>query len=127
VLSEKCYTAVCHPLLLKDVCACPAAETDLLVAASTCPQGDVSVACGTGRAPTCYPLGVQVRGMGRVPAHVNLLHHLSCILLAPLWIFVTQLAVGLHWHHIQAITAPLHSLVGNVLLCVGAAGVSAIC
>lgn len=36
------------------------AETDLLVAASTCPQGDVSVACGTGRAPTCYPLGVQV-------------------------------------------------------------------
>ncbi|KAI8464882.1 MAG: hypothetical protein J3K34DRAFT_525824 [Monoraphidium minutum] len=36
------------------------AETDVLVAASTCPQGDVSVACGTGRAPTCYPLGVQV-------------------------------------------------------------------
>jgi hypothetical protein len=37
-----------------------AAETDLLVAASTCPQGDVSVACGTGKAPQCYPLGVQV-------------------------------------------------------------------
>jgi uncharacterized protein YcgI (DUF1989 family) len=37
-----------------------AAETDLLVAASTCPQGDVSVPCGTGRAPTCYPLGVQI-------------------------------------------------------------------
>ncbi|KAF6265662.1 hypothetical protein COO60DRAFT_1697665 [Scenedesmus sp. NREL 46B-D3] len=36
------------------------AETDLLVAASTCPQGDVSVACGTGKAPQCYPLGVQI-------------------------------------------------------------------
>ena len=40
------------------------AETDVLVAASTCPQGDVSVACGTGRAPTCYPLGVQVGPRG---------------------------------------------------------------
>jgi hypothetical protein len=30
------------------------------VALSTCPQGDVSVACGTGKAPQCYPLGVQV-------------------------------------------------------------------
>ena len=36
------------------------AEVDLLVAASTCPQGDVSIACGTGQAPPCYPLGVQV-------------------------------------------------------------------
>ena len=39
-----------------------AAEIDLLVALSTCPQGDVSVACGTGKAPQCYPLGVQVGG-----------------------------------------------------------------
>lgn len=37
-----------------------AAETDLLVAASTCPQGDVSIACGTGKAPQCYPLAVQI-------------------------------------------------------------------
>eukprot|EP00877_Chromochloris_zofingiensis_P004607 jgi/Chrzof1/14147/Cz08g26230.t1 len=36
------------------------AEIDLLVALSTCPQGDVSVACGTGKAPKCYPLGVQI-------------------------------------------------------------------
>ncbi len=36
------------------------AEIDLLVALSTCPQGDVSVACGTGKAPQCYPLGVQI-------------------------------------------------------------------
>lgn len=42
------------------------AETDVLVAASTCPQGDVSVACGTGKAPTCYPLGVQARCLSGV-------------------------------------------------------------
>ena len=36
------------------------AETDLLVSASTCPQGDVSLACGGGGTPTVYPLGVQV-------------------------------------------------------------------
>jgi uncharacterized protein YcgI (DUF1989 family) len=33
---------------------------DLLVALSTCPQGDVSVACGTGKAPECFPLGARV-------------------------------------------------------------------
>ena len=36
------------------------AETDLLVSASTCPQGDVSLACGGGGTPVVYPLGVQV-------------------------------------------------------------------
>lgn len=37
------------------------AEIDLLVSASTCPQGDVSVACGDGDLePTCYPLGVDI-------------------------------------------------------------------
>jgi uncharacterized protein YcgI (DUF1989 family) len=38
------------------------AETDLLVSASTCPQGDVSIACGDvdGGAPSQYPLGVEV-------------------------------------------------------------------
>lgn len=36
------------------------AETDLLVSASTCPQGDVSLACGGGGVPTVYPLTVQV-------------------------------------------------------------------
>eukprot|EP00590_Aulacoseira_subarctica_P007138 CAMPEP_0172427122 /NCGR_PEP_ID=MMETSP1064-20121228/40701_1 /TAXON_ID=202472 /ORGANISM="Aulacoseira subarctica , Strain CCAP 1002/5" /LENGTH=168 /DNA_ID=CAMNT_0013171143 /DNA_START=346 /DNA_END=852 /DNA_ORIENTATION=+ len=36
------------------------AETDLLVSASTCPQGDVSMSCGGGGEPTVYPLGVEV-------------------------------------------------------------------
>jgi uncharacterized protein YcgI (DUF1989 family) len=36
------------------------AEIDLLVSASTCPQGDVSLACGAGGEPVVYPLGVQV-------------------------------------------------------------------
>lgn len=36
------------------------AETDLIVSASTCPQGDVSLACGGGGIPVVYPLGVQV-------------------------------------------------------------------
>lgn len=36
------------------------AETDLRVAASTCPQGDVSLACGAGGEPVVYPLTVQV-------------------------------------------------------------------
>lgn len=36
------------------------AETDLLVSASTCPQGDVSLACGADGDPEGYPLGVQV-------------------------------------------------------------------
>lgn len=36
------------------------AEIDLLVSASTCPQGDVSLACGGGGVPVCYPLGVEV-------------------------------------------------------------------
>jgi uncharacterized protein len=37
------------------------AETNLLVSASTCPQGDVSIACGDGNAePQCFPLTVQV-------------------------------------------------------------------
>eukprot|EP00957_Ditylum_brightwellii_P209033 15359956-Ditylum_brightwellii.AAC.1 len=36
------------------------AETDLLVSASTCPQGDVSLPCGGGGEPVCYPLGVEV-------------------------------------------------------------------
>ena len=36
------------------------AETDLLVSASTCPQGDVSLACAGGGEPECYPLGVEV-------------------------------------------------------------------
>ena len=35
-------------------------ETDLWVAASTCPQGDVSLACGAGGEPVVYPLTVQV-------------------------------------------------------------------
>ena len=36
------------------------AETDLLVSASACPQGDVSVACAGGQEPTTYPLGVEI-------------------------------------------------------------------
>jgi uncharacterized protein YcgI (DUF1989 family) len=36
------------------------AETDLRVAASTCPQGDVSIACGSNDPPTVYPLTVQI-------------------------------------------------------------------
>eukprot|EP00985_Skeletonema_marinoi_P013449 scaffold6663_cov131-Skeletonema_marinoi.AAC.6 len=36
------------------------AETDLLVSASTCPQGDVSMACGGGGEPDVYPLGVEI-------------------------------------------------------------------
>jgi uncharacterized protein len=40
------------------------AEIDLLVSASTCPQGDVSIACGDTDAnqepPTVYPLLVEV-------------------------------------------------------------------
>jgi uncharacterized protein YcgI (DUF1989 family) len=36
------------------------AETDVLVSASTCPQGDVSLACGGGGEPVVYPLKVEV-------------------------------------------------------------------
>ena len=36
------------------------AATDLRVAASTCPQGDVSLPCGGGGEPVVYPLTVQV-------------------------------------------------------------------
>ena len=36
------------------------AETDLLVSASTCPQGDVSLTCGGDGEPVTYPLGVEV-------------------------------------------------------------------
>ena len=36
------------------------AETDLLVSASTCPQGDVSMACGGDGEPIVYPLGVEI-------------------------------------------------------------------
>jgi len=36
------------------------AETDLLVSASTCPQGDVSTACGGDGQPITYPLGVEI-------------------------------------------------------------------
>jgi hypothetical protein len=36
------------------------AETDLVVAASTCPQGDVSMACGSDGKPVVFPLTVQV-------------------------------------------------------------------
>lgn len=36
------------------------AETDLLVSASTCPQGDVSMACGGGGEPDVFPLGVEI-------------------------------------------------------------------
>ncbi|KAL3774592.1 hypothetical protein ACHAW5_001378 [Stephanodiscus triporus] len=37
------------------------AEVDLLVSASTCPQGDVSVACGdVGGTPKSYPLTVEI-------------------------------------------------------------------
>jgi uncharacterized protein YcgI (DUF1989 family) len=36
------------------------AEIDLLVSASTCPQGDVSVACGGGGEPRTYPLTVEI-------------------------------------------------------------------
>ena len=36
------------------------AEVNLLVSASTCPQGDVSLACGAGGVPKTYPLGVEV-------------------------------------------------------------------
>lgn len=41
------------------------AEMDLLVSASTCPQGDVSLACGGGGEPATYPLGVQVYKLDR--------------------------------------------------------------
>ena len=41
------------------------AEIDVLVSASTCPQGDVSVACGDrGGVPVCYPLAVEIPGRG---------------------------------------------------------------
>lgn len=36
------------------------AHVDLLVAASTCPQGDVSVPCGSSQQPKCYPLAAEV-------------------------------------------------------------------
>ncbi len=36
------------------------AETDLLVSASACPQGDVSTACAGIGEPVVYPLGVEV-------------------------------------------------------------------
>jgi len=36
------------------------AEIDLIVGLSTCPQGDVSIACGTNEAPKCYPLAIEV-------------------------------------------------------------------
>ena len=36
------------------------AETELLVSASCCPQGDVSMACGAGGEPITYPLGVEI-------------------------------------------------------------------
>jgi uncharacterized protein YcgI (DUF1989 family) len=36
------------------------AETDLLVSASTCPQGDVSLACGGAGEPVVYPLKAEV-------------------------------------------------------------------
>eukprot|EP00542_Grammatophora_oceanica_P020202 CAMPEP_0194031866 /NCGR_PEP_ID=MMETSP0009_2-20130614/4939_1 /TAXON_ID=210454 /ORGANISM="Grammatophora oceanica, Strain CCMP 410" /LENGTH=289 /DNA_ID=CAMNT_0038672129 /DNA_START=107 /DNA_END=976 /DNA_ORIENTATION=- len=36
------------------------AETDLRVSASTCPQGDVSIACGAGGEPVVYPLKAEV-------------------------------------------------------------------
>lgn len=36
------------------------AETDLIVAASTCPQGDVSMACGGNGKPAVYPLKALV-------------------------------------------------------------------
>jgi uncharacterized protein YcgI (DUF1989 family) len=36
------------------------AETDLLVSASTCPQGDVSLACGSVGEPVVFPLQVEV-------------------------------------------------------------------
>lgn len=36
------------------------AETDLRVSASTCPQGDVSMACGAGGEPIVYPLLAEV-------------------------------------------------------------------
>ena len=57
------------------------AEIDLLVSASTCPQGDVSIACGDRMEdPRCYPLGVEVHrlkdpgmlsSMGWKPSPVN--------------------------------------------------------
>lgn len=36
------------------------AETDLLVSASCCPQGDVSTACAGSGVPKVYPLGVEI-------------------------------------------------------------------
>jgi uncharacterized protein YcgI (DUF1989 family) len=36
------------------------AETDVLVSASTCPQGDVSMQCGGTGEPECFPLGVEI-------------------------------------------------------------------
>ncbi|KAL7551949.1 hypothetical protein ACHAWF_015162 [Thalassiosira exigua] len=36
------------------------AETDLIVGASACPKGDVSLVCGGGREPVVHPLGVEV-------------------------------------------------------------------
>ena len=36
------------------------AETDLRVSASTCPQGDVSLACGAGGEPVVFPLKAEV-------------------------------------------------------------------
>jgi uncharacterized protein YcgI (DUF1989 family) len=57
------------------------AEIDLLVSASTCPQGDVSVACGDETTePKCYPLGVEIyklsdpnllEAMGWKPSPIN--------------------------------------------------------
>lgn len=36
------------------------AESDVRVSASTCPQGDVSLACGAGGEPVVYPLKAEV-------------------------------------------------------------------
>lgn len=36
------------------------AQIDLIIAAGTCPQGDVSLACGSDAEPVCYPLMVTI-------------------------------------------------------------------
>ena len=55
------------------------AEIDLLVSASTCPQGDVSVACGDlnddndteEHTPKCFPLGVEVYKLKNHPERLT--------------------------------------------------------
>lgn len=63
LLAGEAYDLHCHSTLF--------AETDLLVAASTCPGGDLSVPLwgpGSDAEPSCHPIGVEVLRAPRAAA-----------------------------------------------------------